>query len=212
MLLDQILVGLLAIAIGGAWAFFGLAAFTILLPIWSFAFGFLMAAQFSQDVFGEGFLSTALSWVVGLVFGLALAAISYVWYYAAVTIAAGALGYAFGVGILGALRFDSAIIGIVVGLFIGGVLAVATFGAGVPAFLIVLFSAIGGAAAAVNGVLILLGRIKLADVHSHLIGGLLSDGIVAVVAWIVLAGIATWYQLRRVTEATLSVRREAYRF
>jgi hypothetical protein len=209
---DAILVGLLAIAIGGAWAFYGLAAFTLLLPIWAFAFGFIAGAQFSQDIFGQGFLSSVFSWVVGIVVGLGLAAISYFWYYAAVTIAAGALGYAFGVGILDALGIDSAILGIVVGLAIGGVLAVATFAAGVPVFLIVAFSAISGAAGVVNGVLIILGRVQLEDIHSHIIGGLLSDGIIAVVAWIVLSGVAIAYQLRKVTDATLSVRREAYRF
>ena len=100
---ETILVGLFAIAIGGAWAFYGLSAFTILLPIWAFAFGFLMGAQFSQDIFGQGFLSSVFSWGVGFVFGLVLAVVSWFWYYAAVTIAAGALGYAFGVGILDAL-------------------------------------------------------------------------------------------------------------
>ena len=51
-----------------------------------------------------------------------IAAISYFWYYAAVTIAAGALGYAFGVGILDAIGIDSQYLGIVAGLLLGGVL------------------------------------------------------------------------------------------
>ena len=171
-----------------------------------------MGTQFSQDVFGQGFLSSVFSWGVGFVFGLVLAVISWFWYYAAVTIAAGALGYAFGVGILDVLSIDSAILGIVVGLAIGGVLAVATFVAGVPAFLVIYFSAISGAAGVVNGALIIIGRLKLEDIHSHIIGGLLTDGIVGVVAWIALSAIAIWYQLRRVTAAAVSIRREAYRW
>ena len=212
MLLDEILVGLIAMAIGVAWAFYGAQAFTILLPIWAFCFGFLMGAQFGQDIFGQGFLSSVLSWGIGFVFGFVLAAISYFWYYAAVTIAAGAIGYAFGVGILDAIGIDSQYLGIVAGLLLGGVLAVATFAAGVPALLIVTFSAISGAAGVVNGALILLGRIELADVHSDIIGGLLSDGIIAVAAWIVLSAVAIWYQLRKVSEAALSVPRASYRF
>jgi hypothetical protein len=84
--------------------------------------------------------------------------------------------------------------------------------AGVPVFLVIAFSAISGSAGVVNGALILLGRIKLEDVHSHLIGGLLTDGIVGVIVWIALSAVAIWYQLRRVTETTLSVSKEAYRF
>ncbi len=209
---EAILAALLVIAIGGAWAFYGLSAFKILLPIWAFVFGFLAGAQFSQDIFGQGFLSSVFSWGVGAVVGLVLSFISYISYYIAVTIAAGALGYLFGVGILDAIGFDSPVLGIIVGLAIGGVLAAATFLAGVPVFLVIAFSAISGSAGVVNGALILLGRIKLEDVHSHLIGGLLTDGILAVAVWIALSAVAIWYQLRRVTETTLSVSKEAYRF
>ena len=209
---EAILAALLVIAIGGAWAFYGLSAFKILLPIWAFVFGFLAGAQFSQDIFGQGFLSSVFSWGVGAVVGLVLSFISYISYYFAVTIAAGALGYVFAVGILDAIGFDSALLGIVAGLALGGILAAATFLAGVPVFLVIAFSAISGSAGVVNGALILLGRIKLEDVHSHLIGGLLTDGILAVVVWIALSAVAIWYQLRRVTETTLTISKEAYRF
>lgn len=212
MPIDGIVVGLVAIAIGAVWALYGLSAFKILLPIWAFAFGVLVGAQLGQDVLGEGFFSTVASWSIGIVFGLVLAAVSYTWYYAAVTIAAGALGYAFGVGFMDALRIDSSMIGVGVGLVVGAVLAIGTFAAGVPAFLVITFSAISGAAGIVNGVLILLGRIKVEDLHSGLLGGLLSGGIVAVVAWIVISAVAVGYQLRKVNETSVAVRREAYRF
>jgi hypothetical protein len=212
MSFEGIVVGLVAIVVGGAWAFYGLSLFTILLPLWAFVFGFLVGMQWSHDVFGQGFFTTVLGWAIGIGFGFFLAAISYFWYYAAVTIAAGALGYAFGVGILDALNIDAAILGIVVGLIVGGALAIATFVAGVPAFLIIYFSAISGAAGVVNGVLILLGRIKVENLESNLLGGLLTDGIIAVVAWIVLSAIAIFWQLQRVTETAVAIRRESYRF
>jgi hypothetical protein len=212
MSIEGIVVGLIAIAVGGAWAFYGLSLFTILLPLWAFVFGFLVGMQWSHDVFGQGFFTTIFGWLIGILFGFFLAAISYFFYYAAVTIAAGALGYAFGVGILDALNIDAAILGIVVGLIVGGALAVATFVAGVPAFLIVFFSAISGAGAVVNGALILLGRIKVDDIESNILGGLLADGVLAVIAWIVLSGAASFWQLRRVGDAAVAIRREAYRY
>ena len=212
MSFEGIVVGLVAIVVGGAWAFYGLSLFTILLPLWAFVFGFLVGMQWSHDVFGQGFFTTVLGWAIGIGFGFFLAAISYFWYYAAVTIAAGALGYAFGVGILDALNIDAAILGIVVGLIVGGALAIGTFLAGVPAFLIVGFSALSGAAGVVNGVLILLGRIKVEDLESNLLGGLLTDGIIAVVAWLVISGVAVFWQLQRVTETAVAIRRESYRF
>jgi hypothetical protein len=39
MSIEGILIGLLAIGIGAAWASYGLKAFTILLPIWAFFAG-----------------------------------------------------------------------------------------------------------------------------------------------------------------------------
>jgi hypothetical protein len=212
MSIEGIIIGLIAIVIGGAWAFYGLAAFTILLPLWAFVFGFLVGVQWSHDLFSQGFLTTVLGWIIGILFGFFLAAISYFWYYAAVTIAAGALGYAFGVGILDALGIDSSFLGIVVGLIVGGALAVGTFLAGVPAFLVIFFSAISGAAAVVNGALILIGRIQVDDLESNLLGGLLADGIIAVIAWIAIAVAASFYQLRKVSDAAMTIQRESYRY
>jgi hypothetical protein len=212
MSIEGIIVGLLAIGIGLAWAFYGLKLFVILLPIWAFFFGLVTGAQWAQDVFGEGFFSTVLSWGIGLVFGIVLAAISYFWYYAAVTIAGGAIGYALGVGFLDWLGIDAAILGLIVGLIVGAVFAAVTFLLGVPAWLIVIFSGVSGAAAAVNGVLILLGRIKLEDLNSGIVNGLLTDTAIGVIAWIVIAAAAIFWQMRDIAGSITTVERTSYRY
>jgi hypothetical protein len=212
MSLEGIVVGLLALAVGLGWAFYGLKVFTILLPIWAFFFGLTSGAQWSQDIFGEGFLSTVLSWGIGFVFGAVLAVISYLWYYAAVTIAGGALGYILGVGFMDWLGIDAAILGIVVGLIVGAVFAAATFLLGVPAWLIIIFSGISGAAAAVNGVLIFLGRIKVEDLSSGIVNGLLTDTTIGVIAWVVLAAVAIFWQTRDVGRTVTTIERTNYRY
>ncbi len=212
MSIEGIIVGLLAIAVGLAWAFYGLKLFTILLPIWAFFFGLIAGAQWSQDIFGQGFFSTVLSWGIGLVFGIVLAAISFFWYYAAVTIAGGALGYFLGVGFLDWLGIDAAILGIIVGLIVGAVFAAATFLLGVPAWLIVIFSGISGAAAVVNGVLLFLGRIKLEDMSSGVVNGLLTDTAIGVIAWIVIAAVAVFWQMRDIGQTIVAVERTSYRY
>jgi hypothetical protein len=212
MSLEGIVVGLLALAVGLGWAFYGLKVFTILLPIWAFFFGLTSGAQWSQDIFGEGFLSTVLSWGIGFVFGAVLAVISYLWYYAAVTIAGGALGYILGVGFMDWLGIDAAILGIVVGLIVGAVFAAATFLLGVPAWLIIIFSGISGAAAAVNGVLILLGRIKVEDVSSGVVNGLLTDTTIGIIAWVVLSAVAIFWQTRDVGRTVTTIERTNYRY
>ncbi len=56
MSLEGILLGLLAIVIGLAWAFYGLKLFAILLPIWAFFFGLVAGAQWGVDIFGQRLL------------------------------------------------------------------------------------------------------------------------------------------------------------
>src|SRR6476660_7505406 len=172
---EGIIIGLLAIGIGLAWAFYGLKLFTILLPLWAFFFGLVAGAQWGADIFGQGFFATVLSWGIGLVFGLVLAAISFFWYYAAIV-------------------------------------TVATFALGVPILLVMVFSAFSGAAAVVNGVLIFLGQIKLDDLHQGIFGSLLSNGLIGVIAFVVLGAAALFWQIRDVGTSITSIDRSSYRY
>jgi len=212
MSLEGIIIGLLAIGIGLAWAFYGLRLFTILLPLWAFFFGLVAGAQWGADLFGQGFFSTVLSWGIGLIFGLVLAAISFFWYYAAIVILGGAVGYALGVGFFEWLGFDAGVLIVIIGLVLGAVFAVATFALGVPVLLVMAFSAFSGAAAVVNGVLILLGQIKVDDLHAGIFGSLLSNGIVGVGLFVVLGVVALFWQIRDVGSSITSIERSSYQY
>jgi hypothetical protein len=208
--IEGILVGIVAIVIGLAWAFYGFKAFVILLPIWAFLVGFAAGSSWIATLFGEGFFATVTSWVGGLVVGVVLALLSYFWYYAAVVIVGGALGYTLVAGFLGSLGFDG-ILAIALGLVAAAIVAVITIVLAVPAWLIVVLSGIGGAVAAVNGLLILLGRIQLEDISSGLGEGLLKDPLIAVIGVIVVAAAGIWYQMRDLTDTAASIQRSGYR-
>ena len=212
MSLEGIIIGLLAIGIGLAWAFYGLKLFTILLPIWAFFFGLVAGAQWSQDVFGQGFFSSVLSWGIGLVVGLVLAAISYFWYYAAIVILGGAVGYALGVGIFEYFGFDPGVLIVVIGLIVGALFAIATFLLGVPVILVMVLSAFSGAVAVVNGVWIFLGQIKLEDLDVGIFGSLLHNGALGLIAAVVLGAVALYWQIRDVGQSITSIDRSAYRY
>ena len=211
MTIEGVLVGLLAILVGAGWAFAGLQLFTIILPIWAAFFGLIFGAQLGEDIFGQGFFATLLSWVIAAVFAIGFGLISLFWYYFAVTMAAGAVGYALGAGLMATLGIDAGILSVIVGLVVGGIFAVGTFALGVPAILIVFLSAVGGAAAVVNGVLILMGRIKLENLDNGLVSGLLTDSFIGVAAWVVIAAAAIWFQLRNLGGTVTAVNRSAYR-
>ena len=212
MSIEGILVGLLAIVIGAAWAFYGLKLFTILLPIWAFFFGLVMGGQWAQDVFGQGFFSSVLSWGIGIVFGLVLAAISYFWYYAAIVILGGRRRLLAGCRLLRILRLRDGVIAFVVGLILGALFAIGTFLLGVPVLLVMIFSAFSGAAAVVNGVLILFGQIPVVAVNVGIFGSLLHQGVVATVAFILIGAAALFYQMRDVGQTITSIDRSAYSY
>jgi hypothetical protein len=212
MSIEGIIVGLLAIVIGAAWAFFGLRLFTILLPIWAGFFGLVAGAQLGQDLFGQGFFATTLSWIIGIAVGLAFAVISYFWYYAAVTIAFGALGYSLGVGLMAWLGIDASVLATIVGIVVGGLFAAAAFVLGVPALVVVFVSAISGAAAIVNGVLLFLGRIKLENLENGIFGGVLTDTFVGIAALVVISVVAIVFQMRGIARVAAAIDRSGYRF
>jgi len=213
MSLESIIIGLLAIGIGLAWAFYGLKLFTILLPLWAFFFGLIAGAQWGQDVFGQsGIFTTVLSWGIGLVFGVVLAAISFFWYYAAIVILGGAVGYALGIGFFEWLNLGTGFIAIVIALIVGAIFAVGTFVLGVPVVLVMVFSAFSGAAAVVNGVLIFLGQIKLDTLDTGIFGSLLTNGVVGIVAFLVLGAVALYWQIRDVAGSIQTIDRSAYRY
>jgi len=212
MSLESIIVGLLAIGIGLAWAFYGLKLFTILLPLWAFFFGLVAGAQWGTDVFGQGFFATVLSWIIGLVFGIVLAAISFFWYYAAIVILGGAVGYALGIGFFDWLGLGTGPIVVIIGLIVGAIFAIGTFLLGVPVILVMVFSAFSGAVAVVNGVFIFLGQVKLEDLGWGLFGSLLHSCILAVIVAVVLGAVALYWQIRDVGQTITGVDRSAYRY
>ena len=98
------------------------------------------------------------------------------------------------------------------GVFVGGIFAAAAFVLGVPALVVVYVSAVSGAAAIVNGVLLFLGRITLENLENGLFGGVLTDTFVGIAALVVISVIAIVYQMRGIARVAAAIDRSGYRF
>ena len=92
----QLLMAILAVVIGLAFCFGGWRFFLLLLPIWGFVVGFGLGSEVVRAIFNDGTFATLLSWIVGFVFAVVFAVLSYLYYYAAIAILAGMVGYAIG--------------------------------------------------------------------------------------------------------------------
>ena len=217
MTIEGIVVGLLALLIGAAWATYGLKAFTILLPIWAFFVGLLAGANWGFEFLGEGFLGSVTSWIIGLVFGVILALFSYFFYYAAIAIFGGVIGYTLTAGLLGAIGFDG-FLTILLGLIVGVLFAIGVVLLAVPVYVVIFLTAASGAAAVVNGVLILFGAIKVEDIDTGLTEGLIRYGAIGVIAWLVITAAGVFYQMRDIArsaeglQAKYAVDKAAYRY
>src|SRR5512138_3311751 len=92
--------GMIALLFGLALCFAGYRLFLVLLPIWGFFFGFGFGAQTVQALFGDAFLATITSWVVGFIVAAVFAVLAYLFYLAAVALLSFSLGYGAAIGLL----------------------------------------------------------------------------------------------------------------
>jgi hypothetical protein len=197
MTFEGILLGLIALAVGAAFTFYGFKFFLILLPLWAFVVGFSAGAQAVSQLFNEGFLTTITGWVVGFFLGAAFAVISYLWYWAAIVLLGGGLGYTIGVGLMGWLNIHG-FLAVVVGVILGAVFAVGTILLRAPRVLVVVFTSLGGAATIVGGILLIIGRIPVGSLTDGVLGAVLEDNLFWFVVWVAIAALGVVYQSRMV--------------
>jgi hypothetical protein len=212
MSIETLLIGVLAIIIGMAFLFEGFPFFLLLLPIWAFFAGLVGGAGAVTALFGDGFLSTVLGWAVGVGLGLVFAVLSYLFYWVAVILVGASIGYAIGTGAMAALGVDFNLVVVAAGLVVGAVLAVVTIVLGVPKYLIVVLTALGGATAILSGVFLIFGLVDLDGFRFGVAGAtwlVIKDDVVWVLAWAVLFAVGVISQVRTAIPA---IEREAYRY
>lgn len=204
MFLETLLIGLLALLLGAAFCIAGYRFFRILIPIWGFFAGFFWGAEGVTAFFGGGFLATVTGWVIGLVVGLVIAGLAYLFYYAAVVILGGSVGYWIGVGLMAAIGFSPyGFFAVVVGLVVGVALALLIILLNLPKILIIVISALGGASIIVGGFLLIIQKISLADFSYGAVYAFIHNSWFWIIAWLVLAGAGMYAQWRTSQEYTL---------
>ena len=98
--MQDLILGLVAIAAGALFCFAGYLAFRLIIPLWGFFAGFAFGAGLISSITDDGFLRTLLGWAVGLGCALVFALLAYLFYEVAVVVAMGSIGFALGTSIL----------------------------------------------------------------------------------------------------------------
>jgi hypothetical protein len=161
--MEDVIYGLLAIVFGALFCFRGYLAFRFIIPLWGAFVGFSLGAGLIAATTDEGFLRTALGWLVGLGVAVAFALIAYLFYEVAVVIAMGSIGFALGTALMVAIDVSWTWVIVLVGVALGALLAFAAIVADLPMALLVALSALGGASAMTAGIMLLAGAVDTED-------------------------------------------------
>jgi len=153
--------------LGGMVAFFGYRLLWIILPIWGFFFGLAIGGQGVQAIFGDGFLSTALSWVCAFGVGVLFALLSYLFWFIAVALVGGYVGYALVVGFFGLIGVDLGPVVWLLAVAVGVVTAFLTLRFNVQKYVVIVATSILGASAIVGTLLMLLNPLDPATFADH---------------------------------------------
>ncbi len=201
MTFEGIIVGGLAVLIGLAFAFLGYRFFLILLPIWGFFAGFAIGANAVASLFGEGFLATITGWGIGFVLAIICAVLAYLFWYAAVVILAGSVGYALGGSALAAIGIDPGFLTFIAGVALGAVFLIGALVLNVPKYVIVILTGIGGAAGIVLGAALIIGKVPVSSLGSAgLLGSVVHDSLLWFGLWAILSIAGMVVQLRTFQE------------
>ncbi len=182
MSFELLCISIIAILFGTILAFGGYRFFLFLLPLWGFFFGFGLGAQAVQALLGQGFFGTVTSWVVGFVLALVFALFSYLFYYFGVAIIAASLGYGLGYSIMALFGLDGGLIPFLVGVALAVLFAFLTLRYNLAKYVIIIGSALAGAAIAVGTLSSGVGGIELARLSENPLGTLFGDSIL----WLLL--------------------------
>jgi Domain of unknown function (DUF4203) len=201
--MDDFLLGLVAILLGLAVCFLGLRLWFIMLPIWGFVAGFFIGAGAFTAIFGDGFLSTASSWVVGFFAGLIFAVLSYLIWYVGAIIAAGSIGALLGSGLMAAIDVDNDWIVFLVSAASAIVVGLIALVIALPVFVVAISTAAAGATAVIGGVMLVFDQIDIEELERGATWAMIEDSWFWIIVWAVLAAIGIAVQLRPIDQMVL---------
>jgi hypothetical protein len=180
--------------LGGLVAFFGYRMLWIILPIWGFFFGLAVGGQGVQAIFGDGFLSTAFSWIIAFCLGVLFAMLSYLFWFIAVALVGGYIGYAVVVGLFGVIGVDLGPLVWLVGVAVGIVTAILTLRFNLQKYAVIIGTSLLGAAAIVATIIELFNPLDPATFADHPVKVVFDQGIGWALMVVLIAAVAMAFQ------------------
>jgi Domain of unknown function (DUF4203) len=162
--MNDIVVGVLAILTGAVFCFRGYLAMRIIIPLWGAFAGFMLGAGIVSG--SDGFLGSALGWIVGIVMAVVFGLLAYLYYEVAVIIGMLAIGFTLGTSLMVALGVTWSWVIVLSGVALAVVLAFVALVADLPMALLTILTAMAGASAIVGGLMLVFGVTDVGDFDS----------------------------------------------
>jgi hypothetical protein len=162
----RILFALLSVGFGVLLLFEGYRLARIVIPLIGFLMGMSLGGAVFSDLANTPFLATLAGITVGVLTGIFFAALAYAYYYLAVVLLGGGLGYWLGSGLILWLGFSPGALSAIIGIALGILVAMFAIMSNAPKFVLMVLTSITGAVATAGGVLLLFNVIPL-DFYSY---------------------------------------------
>lgn len=162
--MDDVVVGIIAILTGAVFCFRGYLAMRIVIPLWGAFAGFMLGAGVTAG--SDGFLGSALGWLVGFAVAVVFALIAYLYYEVSVMIGMAAIGFVLGTSLMVALGVTWNWVIVLSGVVLAVVLAFVAIAGDLPMVLLTVLTALAGASTIVGGLMLLFGAVDLDEFDS----------------------------------------------
>ncbi len=207
--MNDVIIGLLAMAAGAVFCFRGYLTMRVIIPVWGAFVGFILGAGLVAGPGDDGFLQTFLGWIVGIVVAIVFGLIAYLYYEVSIVMAMSAIGFALGTSLMVALGVTWSWVIIFVGLALGIALAVAAIVAELPMALLTILTATAGASTIVGGLMLMFGVFDVEELDDGTpVVDQLNDDWWWYVIWVVLAIAGVVVQMRAVERMRMSLREQ----
>lgn len=194
--MGEIIVGILAVLIGGLFAFQGGNLMRVIFPLVGFFAGFTAGAAMISGVTGDGFLATVLGWAVGLGVALLFALLAYFFYAFAIVLAFAGLGFSLAAGVLAFFHLDWNWLVIIVGSVVGVVFGLFAIASNLPMIALIVATSFFGVAMIVYGLLLVFNVARFGDFANGSVYLYIKSHAGVYVLWLTAGIVASFTQVR----------------
>ena len=184
--MNDYIVGVIAILTGAVFCFRGYLAMRVVIPLWGAFAGFMLGAGIVAG--DDGFLATALGWMVGLAVAAVFGLIAYLYYEVSVIIGMLAIGFVLGTSVMVALGVTWSWVIVLSGIVLAVALAFVGIVGDLPMVLLTVLTALAGASTMIIGLMLLFNVINVGEFNSGLTTKVLDDDWWWYVIFCLLAG------------------------